>query len=127
MVQWLCALFVCLAIPLSADTPPHVYKIVTPLDWDQAKKTGKVPLSDMDKKSGFIHLAGDGQVEGIVNKYWQDVPMIVILKLDTSKLEGRLVKEKNPGGNTLYYHLYNGSIPVEAVMLSVDLPGPRSQ
>jgi hypothetical protein len=35
--------------------------------------------------------------------------------VDASKLAGRLVKERNPGGTTEYYHLYEGSIPTSAV------------
>jgi uncharacterized protein (DUF952 family) len=38
-----------------------------------------------------------------------------VLKLDVKSLPGKLVYESNPGGETKYWHLYHGSIPLKAV------------
>lgn len=46
---------------------------------------------------------------------------VVLLKLETAKLRGRLVYEVNPGGTTKYYHLYEGSIPLEAVVEATEV------
>lgn len=63
----------------------------------------------------FIHLAKEDQLDKIIAKYWADAPQLVILKIDTSKLQGNLVYEANPGGTTKYYHLYRGFIPFSAI------------
>ncbi len=67
----------------------------------------------MDKE--FIHLAKEDQVDGVISKFWNNKNPI-ILKLDSSKIVGKLVYETNPGGTTKYYHLYEGQIPLIAVI-----------
>lgn len=47
----------------------------------------------------------------------------MVLKIDPSKLIGKLVFEVNPGGTQKYYHLYNGKIPLNAVIEAI----PRNQ
>ena len=45
-------------------------------------------------------------------------PRIIVLKIYTDKLTGRLIYESNSGGSSKYYHLYNGFIPLNAVFES---------
>ena len=95
------------------ESPPaYLYKVVSVEDWEQS--CGTVRLSSMD--DAFIHLATKAQLPKILDKYWSGVPEYVVLKVKTSKLPGRLVFETNPGGETKYYHLYDGSIPLDAVV-----------
>jgi uncharacterized protein (DUF952 family) len=75
-----------------------------------------VKLTEADQD--FIHLAREDQLNRIVGKYWDEVPEYVVLKIDTKKLPGKLVLEANPGGENKYYHLYDGSIPLKAVVES---------
>lgn len=94
--------------------PQYLYKILSTSDWktSQQRTTLKLPSSD----DAFIHLATKEQLERIIDKYWQDQPQFVLLKLDTSKLKGKLQYEANPNGVNQYYHLYNGSIPLDAIV-----------
>jgi len=94
--------------------PVYLYKILSVGDWEKSR--GIVHVSSMD--NAFIHLATQEQLPGILAKYWADVPEYVVLKVETAKLQGRLVFEANPGGVNKYYHLYNGSIPMNAVVES---------
>lgn len=100
----------------SKENPKYLYKIVTVEAWEESKNNPdqKIQLSDDDQK--FIHLAKRDQLRGIISKYWMTVPVFYILQLDTEKLPGKLAYETNPGGETKYYHLYNGSIPLNAVV-----------
>ena len=41
---------------------------------------------------------------------------VMIVELNADKFSGRLVKEKNPGGVTEYFHLYERKIPLDAVV-----------
>jgi uncharacterized protein (DUF952 family) len=63
----------------------------------------------------FIHLATEGQIPKVLEKFWGDRDCL-ILKLQSDQLKGRLVLEANPGGTHKYYHLYDGTIPMTAVI-----------
>lgn len=92
--------------------PEFLYKIISPEQWEESLHVNYVALSSADED--FIHLATEEQVPNIIRKYWNNKDYI-ILTLDSSKLIGNIVYEANPGGVTLYYHLYNGFIPLDAV------------
>jgi uncharacterized protein (DUF952 family) len=92
--------------------PTYLYKVLSMDDWAKSCKT--VHLSSMD--ADFIHFSTEDQLDKIIEKYWADASEYVVLKIETSKLSGNLVLEANPGGTSKYYHLYNGSIPLDAIV-----------
>ncbi len=94
-------------------TPRYLYKILSTQDWAKTQGKKAVQLSSMDTE--FIHLSTQDQLEPILKKFWSHVSECILLKLEASKLPGRLVFEANPGGQNRYYHLYDGSIPLDAV------------
>jgi len=94
--------------------PEFLYKILSLENWKASQSRPTIQLTQDDKE--FIHLSKEDQLDRIIAKYWADVPEYIILKIDTSKLTGRLVYESNPGGSNKYYHLYNGSIPLNSVI-----------
>ena len=103
--------------PLEQEIPPQfLYKILSLEDWKNSQGKRSVTLSSMDHE--FIHLAKEDQAAKIIEKYWPGVAEVVVLKVYTNKLPGRLMYEANPGGANKYYHLYGGSIPLEAVFKS---------
>lgn len=95
------------------DTPQYLYKIVSPDDWQDSVRKNQVVASQLD--STFIHLSTENQLAHVAQKFWKGKNYI-ILKLDPIKLKGHLVYETNPGGTTQYYHLYEGKIPLDAVI-----------
>lgn len=94
--------------------PQYLYKVLSMADWDMSQKGSDVVLSEEDKV--FVHLAKEDQLDRIIQKFWKDIPEFMVLKLLTASLKGQLVYEVNPGGENKYYHLYNGSIPMQAVV-----------
>lgn len=91
----------------------NLYKIVTVENWQASQDL--VKLNDDDKD--FIHFSTEEQLERILSKYWAHIPQYFILKIDSSKLPGKMVFETNPGGSgTKYYHLYDGNIPKTSIM-----------
>lgn len=98
------------------EYPQYLYKIISVQNWQasQNKKTLVLPAED----DAFIHFSTKDQVERIIAKYWPDARQVVILKIDRSKLDGKLVYEANVGGTTKYFHLYQGSIPLNSVVES---------
>lgn len=97
-------------------TPQYLYKVLSVEDWKKSQSMESVNLTDADRD--FIHLAREDQLDRIVEKYWDNVPQYVVLKIETKKLPGKLVFEANPGGKNKYYHLYDGSIPLKSVVES---------
>lgn len=94
--------------------PKFLFKVMSLEDWKQSEGQKNVKLSSMDHD--FIHLAEEGQVNKVIEKFWSKEKAFVVIKLDTSKLTGRLVLETNPKGTTKYYHLYDGKIPLDSVV-----------
>ena len=97
-------------------TPKYLYKIISVKDWKKSQGMEFVKLSSIDHD--FIHLSKEDQLDRIIEKYWTDITEFIVLKIYTDKLPGRLIYEPNPGGLNKYYHLYNGSIPLNAVFES---------
>jgi uncharacterized protein (DUF952 family) len=91
----------------------RLYKILSLPAWQACQGQDRVSLGRDD--AHFIHLAEADQVERIAAKFFADQSELVIVELDPQKLPGRLVHEANPGGETLYYHLYDGFLPFQAV------------
>lgn len=100
--------------------PAFLYKIMSEEDWETSQRQHKLKLGQADDQ--FIHLSTEEQIDKIYEKFFRGMP-VVILKIKTDKLHGKLVKERNPGGMTEYYHLYDGSIPMDAVVSSQAKPG----
>lgn len=96
------------------QTPPYLYKILSVNEWERSKTQEFVQLPKEDEQ--FIHLARGDQLDRIIEKYWANVSEYVLLKIESNQLSGRLVLEANPGGTNKYYHLYEGSIPLKAVV-----------
>jgi uncharacterized protein (DUF952 family) len=99
---------------MHTSLPSCIYKIVTKSAWDESASLGHVKLPSADEH--FIHFSMEEQLERILSKYWSGVSEYVILKIDPTRLPGRLIFEANPGGSAKYYHLYEGSIPLQAVI-----------
>lgn len=92
--------------------PKYLYKVLSLKNWEETDKS--VHLSQMD--ADFVHLSTEKQLDKILKKFWANTTEYVVLKLETALLPGDLVLEANPGGINKYYHLYNGSIPLIAVV-----------
>lgn len=98
----------------TTSKPHYLYKILSIENWKKSQSQSFLLLSKDD--DDFIHLAAKDQLKKITEKYWSNTSEAVILKLDIQKLVGRLIYETNPGGSNKYYHLYDGLIPLEAVL-----------
>jgi uncharacterized protein (DUF952 family) len=94
-----------------------LYKILSKELWLASKEKESLLLPPFDES--FIHFATEEQLERVCTKFWGDVSEYYILKIDSKKLKGNLVLEKNPGGTTHYYHLYKGKIPMCAVIEAI--------
>lgn len=97
-----------------SQIPEYLYKVVSLEDWKKSQSQIFVVLSKDD--TVFVHLAQKNQLDSIIEKFWSHASGYVVLEVSTSQLLGRLVYEANPGGTNKYYHLYEGSIPLNSVL-----------
>ena len=82
-----------------------VYKICTKSEWHEIKSKGQLTGSKKDLEDGYIHFSGDDQVAGTLKKFYQNQKDLILLKVDTLKLD-HLVWEQTSDG-TMFPHLYS--------------------
>ena len=82
-----------------------VYKICTKAEWLEAKTKGKFNGSKKDIVDGYIHFSDKGQLKGTLNKFFLNQKNLILLKIDTLKLD-HLIFEQASDGN-MFPHLYS--------------------
>ena len=82
-----------------------VYKICTKSEWQEVKSKGQLTGSKKDLEDGFIHFSGDDQISGTLKKFYQNQNDLILLKVDTLKLN-HLVWEQASDG-PMFPHLYS--------------------
>jgi peptide deformylase len=103
-----------LELQMEQPFPQYLFKILSLEHWQASENQESLCLSSDDDE--FIHFSQEDQLDRIIDKYWNQAATFVVLKIDTQKLHGKMVLEANPGGSNQYYHLYNASIPMNAVV-----------
>ena len=69
------------------------------------KYKGKLIGSKKDLEDGYIHFSGEDQVKGTLNKFYSNQKDLILLKVDTLKLD-HLLWEQASDGN-MFPHLYS--------------------
>ena len=83
----------------------YVYKICTKLELQKAKEKNEFQGSKKDLEDGYIHFSGEDQVEGTLKKFYSNQKDLILLKVDTLKLD-HLIWEQASDGN-MFPHLYS--------------------
>jgi len=95
-----------------------VYKICTKSEWLEAKKKSQLTGSKKDLEDGYIHFSGDDQIVGTLKKFYQNQKDLILLKVDTLKLN-HLLWEQASDGN-MFPHLYS-SLDVSNVVDEIEI------
>ena len=82
-----------------------VYKICTKHEWQEIKDKGQLTGSKKDLDDGYIHFSGEDQVKGTLKKFYLHQKNLILLKVDTLKLD-HLLWEQASDGN-MFPHLYS--------------------
>jgi|GEM_PF-1189946 len=93
--------------------PEFLYKILPVDKWEASKAQKSLVLTSDDDT--FVHFSKEDQYQKVADKFWKD-KSYVLLKITAAKLKGALILEANRPGGDKYWHLYDGSIPLEAVV-----------
>ncbi|KAF8582994.1 hypothetical protein K439DRAFT_1390944 [Ramaria rubella] len=95
--------------------PSFVYKLVPSSSPLPVPLPEALPVSDLDSKSGFVHLSTAVQIPGTLKHFFADSSTVYVLKVPYAVIE-KDVRWEDPkaevcgerGGEGMFPHLYNG-------------------
>jgi len=97
------------------STPTYVYKIVPTSAGIPNPIPDALPVSDLDKSDGFIHLSTSLQVPGTLKRFFADHERVYILRITYKDVESNIKWEDSKGTapgevgeENMFPHLYNG-------------------
>jgi uncharacterized protein (DUF952 family) len=82
--------------------------------WQQALQQGYYEAASLAAE-GFIHLSKKEQVEGVLQRYYQNATGLLLLHVEESKLTAPLKYELSPSVNEVFPHLF-GRLNLDAVV-----------
>ncbi len=83
----------------------YIFKIIDFDEWQKIKQSETYLGSSKDIEDGYIHFSGEDQVKGTLEKYYSKQENLVLLKVETLKLD-HLIWEQASDGN-MFPHLYS--------------------
>ena len=83
----------------------YIFKIIDVDEWQKAKQSETYLGSSKDIADGYIHFSWEDQVKGTLEKYYSNQRNLVLLKVETLKLD-HLIWEQASDGN-MFPHLYS--------------------
>lgn len=95
-----------------------IYHITAGADWEQARRDGAYRLSTRGvtlAQEGFIHASTARQVPLVANAFYQGDTGLVVLAIDTDRVEPEIRYEQPPGSSETFPHIY-GPLSVAAVV-----------
>ena len=83
----------------------YIYKIINKNEWHKIKDSGPYLGSSKDLEDGYIHFSGEDQVKGTLKKFFYKQKNLILLKVDTLKLDNLLWEQASDGN--MFPHLYS--------------------
>jgi sulfopyruvate decarboxylase subunit beta len=105
------------AMKKQAESEPYILHITRREQWGEAKREGYYK-GDALGSQGFIHFSKPHQLEEVANFLFQGQKDLVLLLVDTSKVQAEIRYETV--GNEVFPHLY-GPLNTDAVIEVLDL------
>jgi uncharacterized protein (DUF952 family) len=91
-----------------------IYHVTTREEWAAAKEQGHYKASSLATE-GFIHCSEEGQVAGVLQRFFKNKNNLVKLTIDTDKLQHPLQYDLAPSINESFPHIY-GPLNIGAVV-----------
>ena len=89
-----------------------IYHVTTRADWQQQANAATYEAASLHTE-GFIHLSEAHQVAGVLHRYYQNTPDLLLLHVDPDKLAAEL-KYEPATSNKLFPHLYG---PIDKIAI----------
>lgn len=90
-----------------------IYHIVLPEVWEKFKDEELYEAESLATE-GFIHCSFEGQLEGVLERYYKGVEKVLIMEIETKDLFSKMVSEPSTN-DELYPHIY-GKINKHAIV-----------
>lgn len=78
--------------------PFYIYKLIPSTSPVPQPLPVRLPVSELDQKSGFIHLSTAFQVPNTLQGFYQDEPLVYVLRIKYQTIETD-VRWETPEGN----------------------------
>ena len=98
----------------------RIYHITSAAEWYDAQNVGEYIPSSFAKEQ-FIHCSYSHQLLTVAHRFYCGQSGLVILVIESSKINSSLIEENLEGGTELYPHLY-GVLPIQAVARAISFP-----
>ncbi len=99
-----------------------IFHICRREDWEKAATEGVYRASSLETE-GFIHCSTPKQLVSTANLLFRGEEGLVLLHIESQKVEAEIEYENTTGGEDLFPHIY-GSLNLDAVQKVVDFqPG----
>ena len=98
----------------------HIYHITSEDEWKEAFAVGEYRSADFESET-FIHCSYAYQLMGVADRLFRGKRDLVLLVIDLSQLNCKVVDENLADGTELYPHVY-GPLPFEAVVKVLPFP-----
>ena len=82
----------------------YIYHITTKSQIDSLDNAGWYVPQDYSR-DGFIHCSHKSQIVPVLERFFRDKQNLVLLEIDTTKVEGRIVEENLEGGSESFPHI----------------------
>jgi len=96
----------------------RILHLTTAGDWAEARSTGSYTVSTRGRtlaEEGYIHCCEPHQVEPVRHRYFEGVPDLVLLEVDTDRLRAPWRVEQLGGSGEAFPHVY-GPLDLDAVV-----------
>ena len=97
----------------------YIYHITTLQHWEEAKTSGEY-IADSLAIEGFIHCSVEGQVAGVLERYYKGQKGLVKLKIEKAKVARPLIFELASSINEVFPHIH-GAINLDAIVEVIKL------
>ncbi len=107
-----------------AAEPKLIYHIAEADSWREAQSGGRYEHPSLEAE-GFIHCSEREQVGETAERCFSGRQGLIVLFIDETRLQARVVRELAADGRGRFPHIY-GTIPVDAVVATLPLARWRS-
>ncbi len=99
----------------------NIYHIVSSDDWNANQVFAEYKPRQFATE-GFIHCSYLHQLSSVADRFFYGQKNLLLLVIDCSKIDSKIIDENLEGGLELYPHLYGG-LPKNAVVEVISFPG----
>ena len=92
-----------------------VYRILTDSCWAQTRSDKAIPLSELDRRDGYIHLSTYQTVLTTANLYFRGVSPLWVAKISVARLGASLRWDWVPQREAFFPHLYHRTVALDDI------------